>query len=63
MANPANIMQIVAITTYILPELRNTSAISTGWFGCANTIVLHTRKNNKKLSFFILIYGILLILN
>lgn len=63
MANPAKIMQIVAITTYILPELRNASAISTDLSAWAKTPKLLSSNNNKKVNFFILIYGILLIFN
>ena len=63
MAKPIKIIVIVAITTYILPELLISSAISTGAFCCAKAVMKLASKSAESNIFFMLIYFVLFIFN
>ena len=54
---------IVAITTYILPELRSVSAISTDCGCWAKAVTNDTRNSNKDIDLFMLVYAVSFIFN
>jgi hypothetical protein len=57
------IMTTVAITTYILPELRNASAISTPVVFCAKAVTKDIRSNINNIDFFMLVNAVSFVFN
>jgi hypothetical protein len=63
MAKPRKIITIVAITTYILPELRNASAISTDCVCWANAVIKDKRNIIRATDLFMLVYAVSFVFN
>ena len=63
MASPIKTMAMVAITTYMRPELRIISAISTSVACCANTVKEVMSRQIIKANFFMLINGVTFVFN